>query len=381
MFHLELFKIRMFAMGNLAGFLSSLARGGLQFMLIIWLQGIWLPLHGYAYKDTPLWAGIYTMPMMVGFMASGPLSGALSDRFGARVFSTGGMLLTAVGFILLTLLPGDFQRLPFFGLLLLLGIGMGLFAAPNTTSIMNAVPAEARGAASGMIGTFQNAGMMVSMAVFFSILTSGLSVHLPSVMFHGLTHNGLPAVVAQRIAHLPPIGVLFAAFLGYNPMKSLVPAAVAQHLGISAQTVLFGKRFFPQLILPAFMDGLKEAFGVSVVMALVAALASLLRGKRYIYGQRGNQIIGHQMNGATPAVAGIALALLSREAQRPDADPALLAKLSELGNGKLPPDWPPDTRGRIIAQEYLEPLAVGLLASYVTGRRCLDEASQLRRKD
>src|SRR5581483_10969370 len=203
-FRLGLFKIRMFTAGNLAGFLIALARGGLQFMLIIWLQGIWLPLHGYSYEVTPLWAGIYTMPLMVGFLVTGPLSGALSDRFGARLFSTGGALLTALGFILLTFLPGDFNQ--------------WCFSAPNTTSVMNALPPDARGVGSGMRGTFQNAGTMVSMAFFFSVLTAGLAASLPGVMYAGLTQHGLPAQIAHHIASLPPIGVLFAAFLGYNPM-------------------------------------------------------------------------------------------------------------------------------------------------------------------
>ena len=285
MFHLELFKIRMFAAGNLSGFLSSLARGGLQFMLIIWLQGIWLPLHGVSYADTPLWAGIYTMPMMVGFMLSGPASGWLSDRLGARALATGGMLISMSGFLLLTLLPGDFNRWVFFALLLFMGTGMGLFAAPNTTSIMNAVPPQMRGAASGMIGTFQNAGMLVSMAVFFSILTVGLAARLPGVMYQGLTANGLPAVLARGISHLPPIGVLFAAFLGYNPMRSLVPGQVAAHLSPHTQAVLFGKTFFPHLIMPAFMSGLHDVFYVSAALALIAAIASLLRGERYVYGE------------------------------------------------------------------------------------------------
>jgi hypothetical protein len=161
---------------------------------------------------------------------------------------------------------------------------MGLFAAPNTTSIMNSVPAESRGVASGMRGTFQNVGMMASMAVFFSILTAGLASSLPSVMSVGLTQQGLPAAVAHRIAGLPPISVLFAAFLGYNPMGSLVPSAVAAHLSAQAQATIFGKTFFPHLILPAFMNGLHAAFYVSAVVSLVAAFASLMRGRRYIHG-------------------------------------------------------------------------------------------------
>jgi MFS family permease len=283
LFHLELFRIRMFAAGNLSGFLSSLARGGLQFMLIIWLQGIWLPLHGFSFEDTPLWAGIYTMPMLVGFFVAGPVAGALSDRFGARAFSTGGMALNVCGFLLLTLLPGDFNRWAFFAILLVMGIGQGLFAAPNTTSIMNSVAAEERGVASGMRGTFQNAGQMVSIAFFFSILTAGLASSLPGVMYGGLVSQGLPAGAANQIATLPPIGVLFAAFLGYNPMRSLISPSVAAHLSAHTQSVIFGRMFFPDLILPAFMNGLHIAFYVSAGVALIAAGASVLRGRRYIH--------------------------------------------------------------------------------------------------
>lgn len=285
LFHLELFKIRMFTAGNLSGFLAALARGGLQFMLILWLQGIWLPLHGYSFADTPLWAGIYTMPMLVGFVVSGPASGWLSDRFGARAFATGGMLICAAMFVALNFLPGDFNRWIFFALLLIMGIGMGLFSAPNTTSIMNSVPAHARGVASGMRGTFQNAGQMVSIAFFFSVLTAGLASSLPGVMYRGLTSNGLPAAIAHRIADLPPIGVLFAAFLGYNPMRSLVPTKTAAHLSAHTQSLIFGKAFFPHLILPAFLDGLHLAFYVSAGISLVAAVSSLLRGQRYIHGE------------------------------------------------------------------------------------------------
>jgi MFS family permease len=254
-------------------------------MLIIWLQGIWLPLHGFRFEDTPLWAGIYTAPMLIGFIAIGPVSGWLSDRFGARAFSTGGMLITAVGFVLLTLLPGDFSPLPFFLLLALVGLGMGLFSAPNTTSIMNAVPPEVRGVASGMRATFQNAGSMLSITFFFSILTAGLAASLPTVLQQGLTSHGIPAPAAHAIAQTPPIGVLFAAFLGYNPMRSLLPAPVTQHLSTQTQALIFGKTFFPHLILPAFMDGLRLAFYVSAGLALIAAVASLLRGKRYIHGE------------------------------------------------------------------------------------------------
>lgn len=285
MFRLDLFKIRVFTAGNLSSLLAALARGGLQFMLIIWLQGIWLPIHGVSFADTPLLAGIYTMPMLIGFVLAGPAAGWLSDRIGSRALTTGGMLLTMAGFLLLTLLPGNFNQWIFFALLLLIGIGLGLFSAPNTMSVMNAVPPERRGVASGMIGTFQNAGMMLSIAFFFSVLTLGLAASLPTVLYQGLIHNGLPSAAARGISHLPPIGVLFAAFLGYNPMRSVIPPVVAQHLSMQTQAVIFGRQFFPHLILPAFMNGLRDAFYVSAAVALIAAIASLLRGERYIYGQ------------------------------------------------------------------------------------------------
>src|SRR6266566_1400745 len=220
MFRLGLFRIRMFAAGNASSFLASIARGGLQFMLVIWLQGIWLPLHGYNYDVTPLWAGIYLLPLLIGFVLMGPLSGWLSDRFGARIFSTTGMLIQTVGFILLTILPTNFNYIWFALLLFMLGIGQGMFSSPNTSSVMGSVPAEQRGAASGMRSTFQNSGSLVSIGVFFSIVTIGLASALPSTLFKGLTQAGVPGTTANNIAHLPPTAALFAAFLGYNPMAT-----------------------------------------------------------------------------------------------------------------------------------------------------------------
>lgn len=282
LFRLKLFAVRAFAAGNIAGFISSLARGGLQFVLVIWLQGIWLPLHGFSFSETPMWAGIYIAPMIIGFIITGPISGALSDRFGARIFSTVAMLLTAVGFVLLALLPGDFAVLPFLAVLAFLGCAMGLFAAPNTTSIMNAVPTEMRGVASGMRATFQNSATMVSIAFFFTLLTAGLAQRLPAVMRAGLVAHGLPANTATSIAALPPISVLFAAFLGYNPMSTLIPADVRAHISAGASRTLFGTSFFPHLILPAFMDGLHLALWISAALSIVAAIASALRGGRDI---------------------------------------------------------------------------------------------------
>src|SRR5205085_2982128 len=241
MFDLSLFQIRAFTAGNMAGLLSSIGRGGLQFMLIIWLQGIWLPLHGYSFERTPLWAGIYMLPLTGGFLIAGPLAGWLSDRHGARPFATGGMLAAAASFGLLMLLPADFA-FPVFALLLLLnGVGMGLFTAPNTTGIMNSVPAGQRGAASGMRATFQNTGMVLSIGVFFSLMIVGLSSSLPASMSAGLDANGVAPATAEHIAHLPPVGSLFAAFLGYNPVENLLGSQAAAGVNDTQWHALTGK--------------------------------------------------------------------------------------------------------------------------------------------
>jgi EmrB/QacA subfamily drug resistance transporter len=285
MLHMELFRIRAFAFGNLSLFLSSIARGGLQFMLIIWLQGIWLPLHGYSFESTPLWAGIYMMPMMIGFFIMGPLSGKLSDRYGARAFSTGGMVLSAIGFILLTLLPANFGYGVFAVILVILGLGMGMFAAPNTTAIMNSVPPEQRGASSGMRSTFQNTGMALSMTLYFTILILGMAQNLPPILYNGLVNAGIPAASAQQISGMPPTAALFAAFLGYNPMASLVPSSVLAALPAASKTTLLGNQFFPNTIAPAVMSSLRIAFYISALLSVVAAVASFLRGKRYVHGE------------------------------------------------------------------------------------------------
>jgi len=296
MFQLNLFRIRMFAAGNTSSFLASIARGGLQFMLIIWLQGIWLPLHGYDYAITPLWAGIYMLPLLVGFVLMGPMSGYLSDRFGARVFSTTGMVIQAVCFLLLTFLPANFNYVVFAILLFVLGFGQGMFSAPNTTAIMNSVPADQRGAASGMRATFQNSASLVSIGIFFSIITAGLAAALPISLSSGLLQAGLPGSVAHGIANLPPTAALFAAFLGYNPMATLIPAKVLHALPAAHQATLLGKSFFPTLISQPFMLGLHGVFYLSAALCFIAAFASLLRGQRYINDQ------------AKPAVDGQATA-------------------------------------------------------------------------
>ena len=289
MFRLELFKIRMFTAGNVALFLGSLARGGLNLMLIIWLQGIWLPLHGYSFEDTPLWAGIYMMPLTGGFLLAGPLCGHLSDRYGARFFSTTGMLVVAAAFLGLIFTPINFAYPLMAVLLLLVGIGMGMFAAPNTTAIMNSVPPEHRGASSGMRATFLNTANTLSMTMIFTVVTMGLAAHLPKALFQGLTSAGIPAAAARQVADLPPTGAIFAAFLGYNPMATLLPGKVIDALPPAHKAFVLGKEYFPNLISSPFRSGLAIAFSISVALSVIAALASLMRGSRVVYGKTGEE--------------------------------------------------------------------------------------------
>jgi MFS family permease len=284
MFNMRLFRIQAFAWGNLAGLLASVGRGGLQFMLIIWLQGIWLPLHGFSYESTPLWAGIYMLPLTIGFLVSGPVSGALSDKFGARTFATGGLILVGVTFIALLLIPVNFTYWVFALITFLNGVGSGMFAAPNRTAIMNAVPANQRGAASGMTGTFQNAGNSLSIGIFFSLMIAGLANTLPNAMRSGLTSHGVGTAVANQVAATPPVGSLFAAFLGYNPISSILgPTGALKSLSPSNAAALTGKTFFPQLISQPFHSGLVIVFIAAAVMSIIGAIASLAMGGKYIH--------------------------------------------------------------------------------------------------
>jgi MFS family permease len=282
MFRISLFRIRQFTMGNLSNLLASMAQGGLQFMLIIWLQGIWLPLHGYTFDDTPLWAGIYMIPLTVGFLVMGPLSGYLSDKVGARGLATTGMVIMSAAFLLLTRLPADFSYPVFALLILILGCGMGMFSAPNTTAIMNAVPAEYRGVSSGMIATFRNIAATLSITLIFSLVTVGLARHLPITLLNGLSAAGIPHDAAAAVSHLPPVAAIFAAFLGYNPLGTLLPPQVLQGLSASTRGTVLGTAFFPNLISGPFMDGVRVAFTVCAVLAAAAAVISWFRGERYI---------------------------------------------------------------------------------------------------
>jgi MFS family permease len=281
LFQLALFRIRAFTAGNIAGLAASIARGGLQFMLIIWLQGIWLPLHGYAFSATPLWAGIFLLPLTAGILVAGPVSGFLSDRLGTRGIGSAGMLVFGASFIGLLMLPINFPYGAFAALIALNGIGAGMFAAPNSASIMGSVPARQRGVASGMRATFQNSGTALSIGIFFSLMITGLAGTLPGTLTAGLRHQGVPAAVAQHIAALPPVASMFAAVLGVNPVAHLLNVYHALGSIPAAQRrVLTGRQFFPQLISGPVHHGLTVVFLAAAALAVVAAVASLLRGGR-----------------------------------------------------------------------------------------------------
>jgi len=327
MFRLPLFRIRAFTFGSLSTFLSAVARGGLMFILIIWLQGIWLPQHGYDFADTPLWAGIYMLPLIIGMLLAGPSSGYLSDRFGARPFATGGMLGAALSFFLLALLPTDFPY-PLFALVLFLnGISMGMFASPNRAAVMNSLPAGDRGAGGGMNQTFQNSAQVLSIGVFFTLMIIGLSSKLPSTMLAGLQAHGVSSATANGVAHLPPISILFAAFLGYNPVQHLLGSHALATLSAHNRAALVGKSFFPHLISAPFRSGLHEAFAFAIIACLIAAAASLMRGGRYHAEDHADTATTSADSAAPPAGRSIATGgpVAKQQAGSPVAGPAIHA--------------------------------------------------------
>ncbi len=281
MANLGLFRIRAFAAGNLAGFTVALARGGLQLVLVIWLQGIWLPQHGYSFSQTPLWAGIYMLPLTFGFLVAGPVSGTLSDRFGSRGLATAGALISGLAYLGLMLLPVDFPYLAFALLLALIGIATGMFASPNSSSIMGSVPTSDRGVASGMRSTFQNSGTAISIGIFMTLMITALAGSLSGTLGRGMIALGAPAAVAHRLASLPPVSSLFGALLGINPIQHLLTVNHAlRFLSPRAQHALTGRSFFSHLISTPFHSGLVAVFIAAAALSLIAAIASLLRGGR-----------------------------------------------------------------------------------------------------
>ena len=333
MFRLTLFRIRAFTAGITSSLLAGIGRGGLMFMLIIWLQGIWLPLHGYSFERTPLWAGIYMLPLTAGFLIAGPISGWLSDRYGSRPFATGGMLAAALSFALLELLPINFDYWAFGLLLLMNGLAMGAFAAPNRAGVMNSLPAQHRGVGSGMNSTFQNSAQVLSIGIFFSLMIIGLSSKLPTAVYSGLVAHGVPASAAHQAAALPPVSTLFAAFLGYDPVSHMLGPHVVAHLPHATVVTLEGRSFFPGLISGAFEAGLHAALDLAVVACLIAAWASWLRGGKYVY------VEGDEGAGAAEGRAGDQGAGAGNAAG-PGAGVEAGAGPSE-GNGDAGPAGPP----------------------------------------
>ena len=316
LFNMHLFRIKAFSMGCLAQLLSALAYGGFQFMLIVWLQGIWLPLHGYRFEDTPLWAAIYILPLLVGFMIFGLAGGWLSDRIGPRWLSTGGMVGLGLGFLALTFFPADFDYLPFAIVLFVIGGAFGVFASPNTAAIMNALPREYRGVGSGMRATFQNAGSPLSMGLFFSIIVVVLSSQLPGAVQSSLLSNGVPAADAARAANIPPTGALFASFLGYNPMETLLSPATLAKLPASVSSNLTGTHFFPSVIGSPFVNAMHVVFYVSAILVFLAAVFSYLRGGRFVYDEQDVPVIAlqrHTPSGAPERVPVLSNSRVERE--------------------------------------------------------------------
>jgi MFS family permease len=307
LFRLSLFKIRSFTWGNVANLTASLGRGGLQFILIIWLQGIWLPQHGYTFEQTPLWAGIYMLPMTVGFLVAAPTSGILADRIGSRMLASTGLAITALTFLLLIILPVNFDYWAFAAILLVNGIGMGMFSSPNRAEVMNSLPADSRGSGAGMMTTFQNAAMVLSIGFFFSLIISGLSSTLPSTMHDGLLAHGVPEAAASQVANLPAVAVLFAAFLGYNPIQQLLGGQLSSLPPDQAQ-FLTGRSFFPNLISGPFQSGLAVAFGFAIVVCVIGAVASLLTkdakpGDRESVGEELAAVAGESGGGPSELVS------------------------------------------------------------------------------
>ncbi len=283
MFRLQLFRIRAFLAGNVASLLAAIGRGGLMFTFVMWLQGIWLPLHGVSFAVTPLWAGIYMLPMTGGFLVAGPISGVLSDRYGARPFATAGMVVAALTFIGFVFLPINFPYAPFAILMTVNGLAMGLFASPNRAGIMNSLPPDQRGAGAGMSGVFQNAAMVLSMGIFFTLMISGIASVLPKTLYRGLLAQHVPVATAAAVSHLPPITSLFASLLGYNPMAKLLGPSVLSHLPAHSAHVLGGRSFFPTLLATPFSHGLTLAFTFGAAACALAAVASVLRGQKYVH--------------------------------------------------------------------------------------------------
>ncbi|HVW40723.1 MAG TPA: MFS transporter [Amycolatopsis sp.] len=366
LFNLSLFKIKAYSFGNAANLLASLGRGGLQFVLIIWLQGIWLPQHGYSFEQTPLWAGIYMLPMTIGFLVAAPISGIITDRIGGRALATAGMILSALSFFLLEILPVNFNYWIFAVVLLLFGLSMGLFASPNRADVMNSLPSDARGVGAGMTATFQNSAMVLSIGFFFSLMIAGLSDHLPTALFQGLTQHGVPNDAAGAVAQLPPVGVLFAAFLGYNPIQQLL-GGVLPHLPADQASFLTGRSFFPNLISEPFADGLTAAFWFAIIACLVAAVCSWLVGKpKPLTASVPRETVGSELAAESGELVDVAASedTVRRPAVAPGRPGEISGRLSTPAGATVP--------GAVITVTGVDGMQVGRARADASGGYALD---------
>lgn len=279
LFRLSLLRLRAFSAGLVASFFAALARGGLMLMLVIWLQGIWLPEHGYSFDVTPLWAGIAILPLTAGFLLAGPFAGYLSDSYGARPFSSGGMLAAAAGFGALLTLPVDFSYWELGVVLFFLGLSLSSFGSPNRAAIMNALPAADRGVGSGMTTTSQNSAQVLTIGVFFTLMVIGLSHGLPEALRSGLVTHGVSRHQADAVAALPPVATLFCAFLGVDPIKHLLGHHALSSLSSAQRHLLVSRTYFPSIITAPFHNGLHAAVLFMIAASIISSVASWVRGK------------------------------------------------------------------------------------------------------
>ncbi|ACP47001.1 major facilitator superfamily MFS_1 [Sulfolobus islandicus Y.G.57.14] len=285
MFRIELFKIRAFTSSAISIILAQLAFGGLQLMLVLLLQAIWLPLHGYSYEVTPFWAGVYLLPLLAGFGIMGSIAGRLADRYGARSLATIGLLIMGIGILMLTTLPYNFNYVEFALIIFFIGIGNGLFVSPNMTALMNASPPQHRGSASGIRAMLTNTGSTLSIGIFFTIVIDTLYISLPPVLTSALTAAGAPQLV-PILSKIPPTAAIFASFLGYNPVSTVLsqlPTSLVNTIPASTIATITGTHWFPNVIAPPFMNALRISFYVAASLVFLATIVSALRGKTMIY--------------------------------------------------------------------------------------------------
>ncbi|WP_066797234.1 MFS transporter [Caldivirga sp. MU80] len=281
---INLFRIRPFTFGVLSALFLFLAQGANVFVLSLLLQAIYLPMHGVPYSETPLLAGIYLIPSSVANAVFAPVGGRLINRFGARVVSTIGAVLLGVSFELLTLLSLNFNYTLFAADLFLMGTGSGLFQSPNLVSIMSSVPQEDRSAASGLRASMQNIGLLMSFAVFLTLILVGSATALSTSISSALTKVGVPSDVVSELTRIPPAYALFAAFMGYDPMKFLMSQTGVDLPG-SVYAAVTKPTFFPSAIAPAMATGFIYAYHIAAIMAFTAAVFSYLRGREHIVHQ------------------------------------------------------------------------------------------------